>query len=67
MPRRSDWPKGAGEIQKTALGIPKKVWQAARMQAFKEGRTFQELVAEALEDYLRASRTRGSTKRERNQ
>lgn len=52
MARKSEWPKGA-EIQKTALGIPKKLWQEARVQSFREGRTFQELVAEALEDYMR--------------
>jgi hypothetical protein len=52
MTRRSEWPKGT-TLQKTALALPKSVWQAARVQAFKEGRTFQELVAEALQDYLR--------------
>jgi hypothetical protein len=58
MTRRSDWPEGT-EIQKTALGLPKKTWQAARLQAFKEGRTFQELVAEAIEDYLRKAKKGG--------
>jgi hypothetical protein len=58
MTRRSEWPKGT-EVQRTALGLPKKVWQAARVQALKEGRTFQELVAEALEDYLRKARKGG--------
>ena len=52
MTRKSEWPKGA-EIQKTAIGLPKKTWQAARLQAFKEGRTFQELVADAIDSYLR--------------
>lgn len=58
MTKKTDWPKGT-EIQKTAIGLPKKTWQAARLQAFKEGRTFQELVAEALEDYLRKPKRGG--------
>ncbi len=52
MGKKAEWPKGT-EVQKTALAMPKKTWEAARLQAFKEGRTFQELVAEAIEDYLR--------------
>ena len=52
MTKKTEWPKGT-EIQRTALGLPKKIWQAARIQALKEGRSFQELVAEALEEYLR--------------
>jgi len=55
MARKSEWPKGV-EIQKTALGLPKKIWEAARMQALREGRTFQELVAEAIEGYLRKTK-----------
>ncbi len=58
MTRKSDWPKGV-EIQKTALGLPKKLWEAARIQALKEARTFQELVAEALDNYLRKVRKGG--------
>ena len=52
MTRKSDWPKGI-EIQKIGLALPKRLWQTGRMQALKEGRTFQEVIAEALEDYLR--------------
>ena len=58
MARKTEWPKGT-EIQKTALGLPRKTWEAARLQAFKEGRTFQELVAEAIEDYLRKTKKGG--------
>jgi len=61
MTRKADWPKGT-EIQKTALGLPKKTWEAARVQAFKEGRTYQELVAEAIEDYLRKAKKGGATR-----
>lgn len=52
MTRKADWPK-ALEIQKTNLGLPRRVWEGAKVQAMKENRTLQELVAEALEDYLR--------------
>lgn len=52
MTRKSDWPRGA-EIQKTAVGLPRQIWEASKIQAMKEDRTLQELVAEALEDYLR--------------
>lgn len=50
--RKPDLPKGP-EKKKTAIALPKKTWEAARLQAFEEGRTFQELVAEAIEDYLK--------------
>lgn len=52
MTRKSDWPRGT-TIQKTAMGLPRRLWEAAKVQAMKEDRTFQELVAEALENYLR--------------
>lgn len=55
MTRKAEWPKGT-EIQKTAIALPKKTWQAARLQAFKEGRTFQELVADAIDGYLRKAK-----------
>src|SRR5712691_11008380 len=31
MARKSDWPKGT-EIQKTALGLPRRTWEAAKVQ-----------------------------------
>lgn len=43
-------------MQKTAIAMPKRTWRAARLQSIKEGRTFQELVAEAIEDYMRKVR-----------
>ena len=58
MTRKADWPKGT-EIQKTALGLPRKTWQAAKIQAMRENRTLQELIAEATEDYLRKARKGG--------
>ena len=58
MTRKADWPKGL-EIQKTNLGLPRRLWEAAKVSAMKENRTMQELVAEALEEYLRNVRKGG--------
>jgi hypothetical protein len=52
MTRKAGWPTGT-EIQKTNLGLPRRIWEAAKIRAMKENRTMQELVAEAIEDYLR--------------
>jgi hypothetical protein len=52
MTRPAKWPKGT-EVQKTNLGIPRRTWEASKIQAMRENRTLQELVAEALEDYMR--------------
>lgn len=54
MPRRSKWSAGT-EIHKTNLGIPRRLWEAARIRAMKEDRNLEEIVAEALEAYLRKS------------
>jgi hypothetical protein len=58
MTRKSHWPSGA-TIQKTAIGLPRHLWEAAKTRAMKENRTLQELVAEALENYLRKTRKGG--------
>jgi hypothetical protein len=50
--KKSEWPKGT-EIQKTNVGLPKRTWEAAKIQAMREGRTLQELIAEAVDVYLR--------------
>ncbi len=59
MTRRANWPKGT-EIQKTNLGLPRRLWEAAKIQAMKENRTLQELVGEAIEQYLRRVRKGGT-------
>lgn len=58
MTRKSNWPKGV-EIQRSAIALPRRTWEASKVQAMKENRTFQEVVAEALEDYLRNAKKRG--------
>jgi hypothetical protein len=52
MPPKSKWGRGI-EIHKTNLGFPRRLWEAARIRALKEGRNLEELVAEAVSDYLR--------------
>jgi len=58
MPPRSKWGRGI-EVHKTNLGLPKRLWEAARLRALKEGRNLEELVAEAVSDYLRKVKTGG--------
>ncbi len=52
MTRKSEWPKGA-ELQTTKVSLPRKTWEKAKIRAIREGRTLQELVAEALAGYLK--------------
>lgn len=44
------------ERQKTSLILPVKLWRLVKVRAIREGRDAQEIVAEALEDYLRKVR-----------
>ena len=41
------------ELVKTTLRIPKKIFQESKIRAVLEERNLQELVAEALESYLK--------------
>ena len=41
------------ELVKTTLRIPMKIFQEAKIRAVLEERNLQELVAEALESYLK--------------
>lgn len=45
-----------GELSKTSIMLPTRLWRAARIRALQEGRNTQEIVAEALEDYLKRSK-----------
>lgn len=58
MPRKSQWPAGT-EIRKTTIGLPKPLSERVRIQAVREDRNIEELVAEALEDYLRGKAKKG--------
>lgn len=52
MTRKSAWRKGT-ELQKTSLALPRRTWEAAKVRAMKESRTLQEVVALAIEEYLK--------------
>jgi hypothetical protein len=46
---------------KTSLGLPDDLWRATKIRAIEENRDAQDLVADALRDYLkRKSRKEGS-------
>ena len=52
MTRKAEWPKNV-DIAKTTLALPRKLIEAGKILAIKERRTLQEVVADALEMYLR--------------
>jgi len=56
--KRSDWGKGVKTI-KTSIEIPEEVWRAAKIRAMDEKRNFQDVVAEALREYLKKSKKGG--------
>lgn len=57
--KRTDWGKGVTDVKRTSISLPDKLWRAVRTKAINEGRNAQELVAEALEDYLRKQKKGG--------
>jgi len=63
MPRASDYGKGVRTV-KTSIEIPEEVWRAAKIRAMDEKRNFQDVVTEALREYLKKSK-RGGGKDER--
>jgi hypothetical protein len=48
--------KDRGEMVKTTLRLPRAIWLAARTRALEDGIDFQDMVAAALEQYLKTSR-----------
>jgi predicted DNA binding CopG/RHH family protein len=46
-------------MKRTSLSLPDRLWKAAKIRSVEEGRDFQDLVSEALEDYLRKQRKGG--------
>jgi len=43
----------AEEAVKTTIRMPRRLWLAARTRALEEGQDFQDLVASAIESYLK--------------
>jgi hypothetical protein len=46
------------EMVKTSTRLPKALWREAHIRALDEGRDFQEIVASALDAYLKTPRKR---------
>jgi hypothetical protein len=51
--KKTDWGRGVMAVKKTSLQLPEAIWKSVKIRAVEEGRNVQELVAEALKDYLR--------------
>jgi len=52
--------KKSGDVamRKTTIRLPEDIWRAARIKALDEDRDFQDIVADALRDYLKKRPTR---------
>jgi hypothetical protein len=62
MPRASDYGKGV-RTMKTSIEIPEDVWRAAKIRAMDEKRNFQDVVTEALREYLKKQKKGGKDER----
>ncbi len=58
MKRSTLWGKGVSTT-KTSIEIPDGLWRAAKIRALDEKRNFQEVVAEALAEYLKKPKKGG--------
>jgi hypothetical protein len=58
MGRQSNFPEGVKRM-KTSIEIPEDVWRAAKIRAMDEKKNFQDIVAEALREYLRKQKKGG--------
>ncbi len=58
MPRASEFGKGVKTL-KTSVEIPEDVWRAAKIRAMDEKRNFQDIVAEALREFLKKGKKGG--------
>lgn len=48
-------PSGSkGETAKTSVRLPRELWRAAHIRALDEGRDLQDVIASAIELYLKA-------------
>jgi hypothetical protein len=51
--RKTEWSKRQGKPKKTSIVVPENLWISLKARAVHGRRNVQELVAEAIEDYLR--------------
>ena len=59
MGRRSKFGKGVTTV-KTSMELPEDVWRAAKIRAMDEKKNLQDVVAEALREFLKLSKKGGS-------
>jgi hypothetical protein len=52
MPKASDFGKGVRTV-KTSLHIPEELWRAGKIRAMDEKKNLQDVVADALREYLK--------------
>lgn len=55
MGKKSDFEPGVTTM-KTSLALPGDLWRAAKIRAIQEDRNLQDVVAEALRQYLKSKR-----------
>jgi hypothetical protein len=58
MPKKSFYGEGVRTV-KTSIEIPEDVWRAAKIRAMDEKKNFQDVVADALRDYLKKQKKGG--------
>jgi hypothetical protein len=51
--KKTDWGTGAKDVRRTSLNLPVRTWKLLKILAVNDGRNAQELVAEALDLYLK--------------
>jgi len=56
--------KRAGDVVKTSIALPRELWRSAHVRALDESRDLQDVIAAALEAYLKTRlKTREGGKR----
>jgi metal-responsive CopG/Arc/MetJ family transcriptional regulator len=58
--RKTDWGRRAGNVRRTSIVLPDALWTRVKHRALEEKRNAQEIVADALEDYLRKAKKGGA-------
>ncbi len=54
--------KSNADMVKTSLALPRALWKAAHVRALDEGRDMQDVIASALELYLKAPKGKEQTR-----
>jgi hypothetical protein len=59
--KKTDWGAGAKDVRRTSLNLPVRTWKLLKILAVNDGRNAQELVAEALSQYLTRRAKKGGS------